>query len=317
LHEYVGDGEWAQRNEEPSFDGHKVWECLVCEGNGYVLFNETEENDCPCQCHKLAEIEPVEEKPKTAKEILEERIASGETKRVKAQFNIYSTIHKEACPYCGQVAVEVSREHGDGEDTILLECSHSITKTTVKTFEATAYSELRSLSGKKPFDFQAKGCEFLDKANGRGLIADEMGLGKTLQALFWLKNHPEAWPFCVVTKASLKVNWFREIVDCLGDPRIQVLDSSNEVPLPNMGFIGYIVSVDTVGRADWTKEITEHDFIKTVILDECQTIKNMNAKRTKGVRNLCQGKDHIIGLSGTPVKNNAAEYFPILNILRP
>ncbi len=309
-------------NPEPveEFDNHNVWDCIVCEGNGYIGYQDEdtdETSDCPCQCHTLANTPPAPEK--TAKEILDEQIEAGLVKRVKAQFNPHSTIHKEACPYCGQVAVEVSREHEDGSDIISLECGHTISKSVVKTFEAAAYLSLRSLNDKKPYPFQATGAEFLDKCNGRGLIADEMGLGKTIQSLIWLKNHPEAWPFIVVTKASLKVNWYREILEWLGDPRVQILDASNELPIqdPIYGFIGYIVSVDTVGRATWTESIEDHDHIKTVILDECQTIKNMNAKRTKGVRNLCQGKEHIIGLSGTPIKNNAAEYFPILNILRP
>lgn len=302
--------ELEEKAEEPS---HNAWDCPPCEGNGYV--NDDGTGDCECKCHEVAETEP--EPEKTAKEILEEKIASGEVKRVKAQFSPYSTIHKEQCPYCGQVAVEVSREHAENEYIIELECGHTITKNTVKVFTAADYRVLESIDNKRPFEFQAIGAEFLDKANGRALIADEMGLGKTIQALIWLKNHPEAWPFMVVTKASLKVNWFREIVRWLRDPRIQILDASNEVPIPDLGYIGFIVSVDTVGRAEWTKDIEDHDFIKTVILDECQTIKNMNAKRTKGVRNLCQGKEHIIGLSGTPVKNNAAEYFPVLNILRP
>lgn len=299
----------------PEFDGHKVWDCIPCEGNGYL--NDNPEENCDCQCHIDAnkEIEP--EKPKTQREILDEMIERGEAKRVSVRFTPGSTIHKEPCPYCGQVAIETSRTRVENKDIIELECGHTLTKSVVNVYDFETYKKIKTGRNFTPYDFQAEGAVFLDKCNGRGLIADEMGLGKTIQALIWLKEHKEAWPFIIVTKASLKVNWYREIIEWLGIPLIQFLDSSNEVPIPNMGFVGYIVSVDTVGRAKWVEDITEHDFIKTVVLDECQTIKNMNAKRTKAVRNLCQGKDHIIGLSGTPVKNNAAEYFPVLNILRP
>jgi SNF2 family DNA or RNA helicase len=142
-----------------------------------------------------------------------------------------------------------------------------------------------------------------------------MGLGKTIQAEIWLKMHKEAWPFIIVTKASLKVNWLRETIDWLDTSMIQIINKSSELPVP--GFNGYIISVDTLGRCDWTEDAEYHDFIKTVIVDECQTIKNMDAKRTKRVRQLCMGKEHKIFLSGTPIKNNAREYFPVLNILRP
>lgn len=57
--------------------------------------------------------------------------------------------------------------------------------------------------------------------------------------------------------------------------------------------------------------------IKTIILDEVQQIKNVDSKRTAYVRELCKEVEHVIALSGTPIKNNALEYFPILNILRP
>src|SRR5207245_9298082 len=55
---------------------------------------------------------------------------------------------------------------------------------------------------------------------------------------------------------------------------------------------------------------------KTIILDECQQIKNPDAARTRDVRKLandCQ----VISLSGTPWKNRGSEFFTILNLLAP
>lgn len=57
--------------------------------------------------------------------------------------------------------------------------------------------------------------------------------------------------------------------------------------------------------------------IQTVILDECQQIKNHESQRAVFIRELCKHVPHVIGLSGTPIKNNASEYFSILNILKP
>jgi SNF2 family DNA or RNA helicase len=310
---------------ELKFDGHKVWECLKCDGNGFIACQKDdcdnehgcEEIDCDCQCHIIANTPIVEEKPKTQREKLDEMIAAGTAKKVRANFAHNSTIHQEPCAVCGQIAIEVTRTRVGNLDIIELECMHTLTKSVITPVESSRYKTIKSLDGYTPYDFQATGAAFLDTNNGRGLIADEMGLGKTIQALIWLKEHKEAWPFIIVTKASLKVNWYREIVRWIGNPLVQILDSSNEVPVTNVPFIGYIVSVDTIGRATWTEDIEDHEHIKTVVLDECQTIKNMNAKRTKQVRNLCQGKDHIIALSGTPIKNNAVEYFPVLNLLRP
>ena len=57
--------------------------------------------------------------------------------------------------------------------------------------------------------------------------------------------------------------------------------------------------------------------VKTIILDECQQIKNSESQRTVFTRAICKEVDHVIALSGTPIKNNASEYFPVLNILKP
>ena len=54
-----------------------------------------------------------------------------------------------------------------------------------------------------------------------------------------------------------------------------------------------------------------------VIIDETQNIKNPTAQRTAMVRRLTKNVPHVIGLSGTPIKNNADEYFTILNIIKP
>jgi len=48
-------------------------------------------------------------------------------------------------------------------------------------------------------------------------------------------------------------------------------------------------------------------------------IKNHSSSRTNALREIARSESvkHIIALSGTPIKNNATEYFPILNLLRP
>jgi SNF2 family DNA or RNA helicase len=59
------------------------------------------------------------------------------------------------------------------------------------------------------------------------------------------------------------------------------------------------------------------DKFKCVILDECQQIKNQNSRRAQQVRDICRTVPHVIATSGSPIENNAGEYFTILNILHP
>ena len=76
-------------------------------------------------------------------------------------------------------------------------------------------------------------------------------------------------------------------------------------------------------RIRWTDDIcAKFDFI---VLDECQLIKNPDASRTRAMKKIASawqrvkmGKTpRIMGLSGTPIKNDASEYAPILHMVNP
>lgn len=232
-----------------------------------------------------------------------------------------STIIKRKCSFCSVVAQEISREkEDDGYISIRLACGHTTLDDAIDSVieiveddnirvideidsgiqevfdevNQTIYDRLQSTSGKRPYKFQLEGMKFIEDSNFRCLITDEMGLGKTIQALGALKLHPELLPAIVVTKASLTTQWFREAADWLQIPA-QILGTSDDFPIlpgsipsrPELGFELFIISVDTLSRAKWINDPERNHTIKTVILDECQTIKNMDAKRTKAVRTLC------------------------------
>ena len=95
----------------------------------------------------------------------------------------------------------------------------------------------------------------------------------------------------------------------------QVLSSGKDRAFP--GFNIYIISYDLLKIDDMFSMIFTP--IKTIVLDECQNIKSLDADRTKAVQRIVRQRNipHVIGLSGTPIKNNAGEYFPILNLLNP
>lgn len=224
-------------------------------------------------------------------------------------------------------------------------CSEII-KDVAKAKESTIDS-ISSFSGKTPYKFQKDGVKFTESANGRVLIADEMGLGKTIQALLTMRLHSEMGPFLVITKASLTMQWRHEINEWVfnqeldADSELSDLNKSsliiNDPVMMVKGFGAYICSYDILaerkareskitgikktGGLEKKGENIQDKFvkmgIKTVILDETQTIKNTDAGRTKTVRKICSMMKYVIGLSGTPIKNNAGEYFSILNILHP
>jgi SWI/SNF-related matrix-associated actin-dependent regulator of chromatin subfamily A-like protein 1 len=218
-------------------------------------------------------------------------------------------------------------------------CGHS------ETFAGTLPSEkdtldIVSMDGKHLFPFQLEGARFAERSNIRCLIADEMGLGKTVQATSIVVAHPEVRPFFAFVKSGLRMQWFKEMIRW-GDIMCQIIDGASSTFLPKME--GYLISQDTAWRIGYRmrnkkemaeakaqgdlakyvrvgpdiKEIAEKLGIKLCIIDECQQIKSGDSKRTNAIRKACSTTPHVIALSGTPIMNNAAEYFPILNILRP
>lgn len=260
---------------------------------------------------------------------------------------------KTTCPQCHKVAETVNTYKIGDKLVNSLKCGHLLNSDQVNR---SCSEHLVSLDGKSLYAFQNTGVKFIEESGARCLISDEMGLGKTPQSIAAVYLHPELQPFLVICKSSLKAQWQHEIMRWCGEDYFaQVLDSPKNAPL--IGLKAYILSYDILRRfADEKskkRKLTDFedndDFltgiydeldskpqetkfsknksklidlvhklhIKTIILDECQQIKNTDSQRTIFTRTLCKEVDHIIALSGTPIKNNASEYFPVLNILKP
>lgn len=195
------------------------------------------------------------------------------------------------CPYCKKPQEnygETKRAYGHA--FITLHCGHTITEKLAeqKDYESLVFDDGRTLRG-----YQAESCRFAEEANFRALIAHEPGLGKTVISLALLKQHPELLPCAIFVKSTLKVQWFNEIVKATGLIP-QVINSGKEKPLPEI-FKIFIISLDLLRNLDWYKD-TE---FKTVIIDECQLIKNTDSKRTNAVRRFCN-KEIIVKREFTP-----------------
>jgi SWI/SNF-related matrix-associated actin-dependent regulator 1 of chromatin subfamily A len=247
------------------------------------------------------------------------------------------------CPNCNKVAETVSTYKIGDKLVNLLKCGHLLNAEQLNHSSA---EQIVSLDNKKLYKFQNVGVKFIEESSARCLISDEMGLGKTVQALAAVYLHKELRPFLVICKASLKDQWQHEIMRWMGEDYFaQIIDSPRQAPLAGMP--AFIMSYDVLRRfevhvksksdaranesEEYTpripseeetegsklKELIRKMRVKTIILDECQQIKNSEAQRTVHVRSICKEVDHVIALSGTPIKNNAAEYFPVLNILKP
>lgn len=220
-----------------------------------------------------------------------------------------SSIVKQICKECGKVAVEKSRIDFGTTKLITLECGHVTNEEVLKSAD---YASLTSTEGDTLMPFQVEGVKFAEEANCRVLIADEQGLGKTIEALALMKLHfEELVPAVVATKATIKKQWMHQCWNWIPGCKVQVLFSGKEIAVP--GFDVYVTSYAMLAKHDVWKHIEP----KTLILDECQQITNHLASRSKGAQKIGKDCEHIIGLSGTPIRNHAGEYFTILNLIRP
>lgn len=166
---------------------------------------------------------------------------------------------------------------------------------------------------KRLYEYQIEGAKKLEEANGKLAIFDEMGLGKTIQALAYLKFHPEVRPFLWITKAGIKFQHGKEIIRLLGKENLpQVITTGRDILIPGMNVVA---SYSIFRRLD-REMFIEHGF-KSVILDECQAIKNPDSSQTGEVRQIVRNIPSIIPLSGTPWKNRGSEFFVVLNMLDP
>lgn len=210
------------------------------------------------------------------------------------------------CPRCNrEVTVKSSVKMTDGKALITYTCGHIFVGEP---------NEFRFFKGKKNgfalYPYQVKSCDFVKKAKGRVLLTLEMGLGKTpisLISALALGNYP----VLILTKSSLKIQTLRESINWIGE-FCQILESPKDKLLPLKFFI---MSIDMVRK--FKEEDIERLPFKTIIIDECQSIKNLDSQRTIGVIDICKGRENVIALSATPIKNRFDEFFPILHILQP
>ncbi|XP_070570126.1 lymphocyte-specific helicase-like [Ptychodera flava] len=212
----------------------------------------------------------------------------------------------------------------------------------MKKAEVTADTFSRVINGERVTDkqpglfsggvlrpYQIEGMEWLKVLyeNGvNGILADEMGLGKTVQciALFaHLVNMGVPGPFLIVAPLSTLPNWLSEF----------------QRFTPKVPTVLYHGSIDDrfrrrrdIGRKHGERQthpvvITSYEICmndrqflqyyewKYIIVDEGHRIKNLNCRLIRELK-LYRSANRLL-LTGTPLQNNLAELWSMLNFLIP
>jgi SWI/SNF-related matrix-associated actin-dependent regulator 1 of chromatin subfamily A len=161
------------------------------------------------------------------------------------------------------------------------------------------------------FPHQVEGLAFL-LGRRRAILADDMGLGKTRQSILALTHAAPVGPWLVVSPASVKQNWAREIG--MVRPQDPVFVAGRGAA-PEHGYLGWVVvnydllakHVEALAALPWTG----------LVFDEAHYLKNHTSKRSKLARALiAQAADAPLhALTGTPLTNRPRDLFPLLQLV--
>lgn len=165
--------------------------------------------------------------------------------------------------------------------------------------------------------YQKEGVKWMKYLYDNGLggcLADDMGLGKTLQIITLLAGiYPaQEKPTLIVMPRSLIFNWENEFKRFA--PQLDVTTYyGNDRQLDESLKHNIILTTYAMVRND-IDELCKVGF-HMVVLDESQTIKNVQAQQTQSVYLLKAEKR--FALSGTPVENNLSELYSLFRFLNP
>ncbi|XP_020297890.1 lymphocyte-specific helicase-like isoform X2 [Pseudomyrmex gracilis] len=180
-------------------------------------------------------------------------------------------------------------------------------------------------------DYQKDGLKWMKvlyKNGINGILADEMGLGKTIQVIAMmchLIEKEQSGPYLIIAPLSTIPNWVIEFERFAPDiPTILFYGSS----IKRKHLYGKIKTKYTVNSyktqpvviTSYETPLRELKFFQSqrwryIVVDEGQRIKNHNCMLMKTLKSM-QSMNKLI-LTGTPLQNNLAELWSLLNFLMP
>lgn len=164
--------------------------------------------------------------------------------------------------------------------------------------------------------YQWEGSSFLVRSRS-ALLADDMGLGKTVQAAIALRlalQLKDCDRALVVTPASLKLNWERELARWAPNLLVRRVEGPSEnraalylLPIPVL-----IASYEQI-RTD-AASLDSRTHFDVVVIDEAQRIKNSASTTAFACRLL--PRTRAWALTGTPVENKVHDLVSIFGFLK-
>ncbi|KAF3615015.1 ATP-dependent DNA helicase DDM1 [Capsicum annuum] len=203
------------------------------------------------------------------------------------------------------------------------------TLTEEERFEKEQAELVPLLTGGKLKPYQLKGVKWLISLwqNGlNGILADQMGLGKTIQTISFLshlKGNGLDGPYLIIAPLSTLSNWLNEIERFV--PSINAIiyhgnkKQRDEIRMKHMprtiGPKFPIVITSYEIAMNEARKFLRHYNWKYLVVDEGHRLKNSKCKLFKELKLLLI--ENKLLLTGTPLHNNLAELWSLLNFILP
>lgn len=182
-----------------------------------------------------------------------------------------------------------------------------------------------------PYEYQWRGI-WTGYNFKRFINGDEPGLGKTVQSIITVLAG-NAFPVLVVCPSVLKENWRREF-ELWTNKKAIVLEDKIKHTWPQYLRVGaasaVVVNYESLKkyfvksinipegkslRVEYIEFQPSIEMFKAVIFDESHKLKDGFAQQSKFAMGIAKGKDYIIELTGTPVKNKPKDLVSQLHII--
>ncbi|TVU40914.1 hypothetical protein EJB05_14399 [Eragrostis curvula] len=184
------------------------------------------------------------------------------------------------------------------------------------------------MTGGKLKSYQIKGVKWLISLwqNGlNGILADQMGLGKTIQTIGFLahlKGKGMNGPFMIIAPLSTLSNWVNEIsrftpslssIIYHGDKVTRAEIRRKSMPKTTGPDFPIVVTSYEMAMSD--AKFLAHYKWAYVVVDEGHRLKNSKCKLLREIKRIPM--DNKLLLTGTPLQNNLAELWSLLNFILP
>ncbi|KAL4577628.1 hypothetical protein LXL04_013738 [Taraxacum kok-saghyz] len=185
------------------------------------------------------------------------------------------------------------------------------------------------LTGGKLKPYQIKGVKWLISLwqNGlNGILADQMGLGKTIQTIGFLahlKGNGLDGPYLVIAPLSTLSNWANEVarftpsINAIiyhGDRTAREEIRRNHMPKTIGPKFPIVITSYEVAMNDAKKHLRHYKW-KYLVVDEGHRLKNSQCKLLRELKWI--PVENKLLLTGTPLQNNLAELWSLLNFILP